>query len=343
MDHQRLIPDAQRSPTGSDADVVLPLPPVPSQGLRCLRCRCCPAVPTPHVRLTWRGAAIAAGLAVLATVLVLSVVPDSPLQTAELEFLEYVQNDLDKGSAAGVFVAAGAVFVVLGLPATPLNLAGGFILGGVLATAACVAGITIGAIVGFVLGRTAMKHWAEERARKHRKFAAISTAVAEKGFLLVFLLRLSPVMPLGLCNYLLGVTKVSFTVYSIASFLGIAPFTAGYCYLGTLISDLSSGSDYNPLDSNVATIVWASIAGVSTVAIIIVTAWITKKALNKAIDAESSSTDLEDRSSAATYEHLTSPDASKGEPELDLEEGPVPPPILPTSPLLSEAERKQHQ
>ena len=40
---------------------------------------------------------------------------------------------------------------------------------------------------------------------KKPKFKAIDQAIYSKGFVIVFLTRLSPIMPYGLCNYLFGV------------------------------------------------------------------------------------------------------------------------------------------
>jgi uncharacterized membrane protein YdjX (TVP38/TMEM64 family) len=46
-------------------------------------------------------------------------------------------------------------------------------------------------------------------ARGHEKFEAIDRAIAEKGWKVVALLRLSPVIPFSLSNYLYGLTRGS--------------------------------------------------------------------------------------------------------------------------------------
>ena len=62
----------------------------------------------------------------------------------------------------------------------------------------------------------------------------VVAAVAEAGWKIVLLVRLSPVFPFGLLNYAFGVTRVKFTHYLLASWIGMMPGTVLYVYLGTL-------------------------------------------------------------------------------------------------------------
>ena len=93
---------------------------------------------------------------------------------------------------------------------------------------------TVGACLAFLIGR----HLARERVRKrvagNAKLEAVDRAVAEEGWKVVGLLRLSPVFPFGLQNYFFGITEVGFVPYALATFVGIVPGTALYVYLGGL-------------------------------------------------------------------------------------------------------------
>lgn len=51
---------------------------------------------------------------------------------------------------------------------------------------------------------------------------------------MVGLLRLSPLIPFNLSNYLYGLTAIAFLPYVIASFFGMLPGTLLYVYLGTV-------------------------------------------------------------------------------------------------------------
>lgn len=61
-------------------------------------------------------------------------------------------------------------------------------------------------------------HW-------HPVWQAVESAVAEEGWKMVLLLRLSPVIPFALLNYMLSLTPISFPNYVWTSALGIVPGT----------------------------------------------------------------------------------------------------------------------
>ena len=54
-------------------------------------------------------------------------------------------------------------------------------------------------------------------------FQAIDNAIGEDGFRVVALLRLSPLLPFALSNYLYGLTSVKPRPYILASWLGMLP------------------------------------------------------------------------------------------------------------------------
>jgi uncharacterized membrane protein YdjX (TVP38/TMEM64 family) len=64
------------------------------------------------------------------------------------------------------------------------------------------------------------------------KFRALDAAIGSEGFKLILLLRLSPIFPFALSNYLYGVTAVGFWPYITATFLGFLPGTLAYVYSG---------------------------------------------------------------------------------------------------------------
>jgi len=68
----------------------------------------------------------------------------------------------------------------------------------------------------------------------HARFATMDNAVAEEGWKIVVLTRLSPVFPFTLLNYAYGLTSVSLRDYVLASWVGMMPGTVMYVYLGSL-------------------------------------------------------------------------------------------------------------
>src|SRR5262249_33104555 len=74
------------------------------------------------------------------------------------------------------------------------------------------------------------------KIEKHEKFVTIDRAVADEGWKIVLLTRLSPVFPFTLLNYAFGLTRVKLSHYAVASWLGMIPGTVMYVYLGSLVN-----------------------------------------------------------------------------------------------------------
>ncbi len=147
--------------------------------------------------------------------------------------------------AVGVvlFALTYIVATVLALPGSILTLAAGFaygpIWGFLLVSPVSVAAAT----AAFLLGRTVFRKRVEARVAGSPKLQAIDTAVNEGGALIVMLLRLSPVLPFNLLNYLLSLTSVKATSYIWASFVGMIPGTFLYVYLGSTLPALGASLD----------------------------------------------------------------------------------------------------
>lgn len=136
---------------------------------------------------------------------------------------------------AGVYVLAA----VLLIPGSLLTLGAGFAFGIVTGIAVVSIGSTLGAAAAFLVGRTLARGWIEAKVAGNPKFRAIDQAIGEQGFKMVLFLRLSPVFPFNLLNYALGLTRVSFRDYVLASWIGMLPATLVYVYLGSAVKDLA--------------------------------------------------------------------------------------------------------
>ena len=78
----------------------------------------------------------------------------------------------------------------------------------------------------------------ESKVEKFPKFKAIDRAIEAQGWKIVFLSRLSPLIPFNIQNYMYGLTKVSFGQYMLASWIGMMPGTLLYVYLGSAAGTL---------------------------------------------------------------------------------------------------------
>src|SRR5439155_23638641 len=95
------------------------------------------------------------------------------------------------------------------------------------------AGATLGAEVAFLIARFIARDKVEAIAKGSEKFRNIDKAIGKQGAKLVFLLRLSPVIPFNLSNYFYGLTSVKFWPYLLASWIGMMPGRFRYVYICT--------------------------------------------------------------------------------------------------------------
>ncbi|KAK1278824.1 hypothetical protein QJS04_geneDACA003407 [Acorus gramineus] len=128
---------------------------------------------------------------------------------------------------------------VLAVPASILTLGGGYLFGLPVGFVADSIGATLGATVAFLLGRTIGRSYVISRLKDYPKFQAVAIAIQRSGFKIVLLLRLVPLLPFNMLNYLLSVTPVSIGEYALASWLGMMPITLAFVYVGTTLKDLS--------------------------------------------------------------------------------------------------------
>jgi uncharacterized membrane protein YdjX (TVP38/TMEM64 family) len=172
-----------------------------------------------------------------------------------------------------IFIIVYVIATVLLVPGSALTVGAGFIFGlgwGLLAVSL---GSTVGAALAFLIARFVAREKITSMAKKNESFGRIDAAIGEQGAKLVFLLRLSPLIPFNLSNYFYGLTAVKFWPYALASWIGMLPGTLLYVYLGTVGRaglQAASGTDAgrSPLE-------W-TLLGVGLAATVAVTIWVTR-------------------------------------------------------------------
>jgi uncharacterized membrane protein YdjX (TVP38/TMEM64 family) len=173
---------------------------------------------------------------------------------------------------------------VLLIPGSVLTLGSGILFGSVWGAIYVVIAATLGATVAFWIGRNFARGWVSRQIVKYPKFAAIDRAVAQEGFKIVTLTRLSPLFPFNLLNYAFGITQVSLWDYVLGS-IGMVPGTILYVYLGSLLGSLAMLGSKTQTDPQTAALQWAvKIIGlIATVAVSVYVTRIAKRALDQSI------------------------------------------------------------
>ena len=124
------------------------------------------------------------------------------------------------------------ITVVLG-PASALTLTAGLAYGA-WGFPLVVLSATLAAAVAFLLGRYAAQDRVNRWINKDPRLQSLNQAVSDEGWRVVGLLRLSPLIPYGIQNYLFSVTQIGFLPFVLATLIGIMPATALYVYIGSL-------------------------------------------------------------------------------------------------------------
>jgi len=226
---------------------------------------------------------IALGLSIL-VLFILLLVPDSPVQQWTLGFMTWI-SEIPTFWGCVLITLIYAVSLIFCFPGTPINLAAGFLFGPVLGSIATVVGCDLGAIFSFIIGRTLTREWAETKMKSNKTYSQIDIAVSKNGLLIIFLLRLSPVIPFGICNYIFGATNITFSKYWLATTAGLIPCTVAYTYFGSLmrsLTDIYADKSKESTDQ----LFLIGVAIILTTAIIIIITVVTKRTLKKAMEEQ---------------------------------------------------------
>ena len=148
----------------------------------------------------------------------------------------------DAGSAAPVlFMLIYVVGTVFFLPGSLLTLVGGALFGPVLGTFYNLTAATIGAMLSFIVARYLASDWVANKTGGRMK--QLINGVEAEGWRFVAFVRLVPLFPFNLLNYALGLTRISFTQYSIATYICMLPGAIAYTYLGYIGREAATGGE----------------------------------------------------------------------------------------------------
>jgi len=142
-----------------------------------------------------------------------------------------------------LFVLGFAGATSLGFPGNVMTIAGGALFGLGWGTFLSILGATLGAIGAFWLARYLLHGWAERRFGQHAMLLRLKRMIAHNPMNFVLAVRLTPISPFSLVNFLFGLTPLDLKTYTVGTFLGIAPVTFAYAWLGASGKTALHGGD----------------------------------------------------------------------------------------------------
>eukprot|EP01026_Neomeris_dumetosa_P039937 TRINITY_DN3295_c1_g1_i7.p2 TRINITY_DN3295_c1_g1~~TRINITY_DN3295_c1_g1_i7.p2 ORF type:complete len:291 (-),score=48.16 TRINITY_DN3295_c1_g1_i7:32-904(-) len=195
--------------------------------------------------------------------------PTFAAETVQTEFIELFKSWLEEIEALGAFgPGLFIVTVVLGemiplLPTQPLCLAAGLLFGGLEGALFVLIGVSIAAILAFSLSRQFGDSLVKQIIRLEEgtnenngtngmsmitsRFQGIQNAVKGGGlwqqFVAVLFLRLTPVTPYSISNYVLGLTPLRLEAFAGGTVVGMAVWSLLYASIGGASRVLLKGGD----------------------------------------------------------------------------------------------------
>jgi uncharacterized membrane protein YdjX (TVP38/TMEM64 family)/rhodanese-related sulfurtransferase len=129
-----------------------------------------------------------------------------------------------------LFMLAYALAAVLFLPGSVMTLAGGALFGPLMGTFYNLTGATLGAALAFLVSRYLASDWVAQRTGGRLK--QLIKGVEGEGWRFVAFVRLVPLFPFNLLNYALGLTRIRFLHYLLATWICMLPGAFAYTWLG---------------------------------------------------------------------------------------------------------------
>ncbi len=200
-------------------------------------------------------------------------------------FLQPVGGWLRDNWEIGTFVYFAATVILCGLSLIPTNvigLVGGWSFGFPLGLAVLMAAIVGAAVLSFLIHKRISGRKLPDVVSKHIKTEAIYRALLREDYwrttFIIFLLRVSVIMPFAFTNFLLASARVPLGAYILGTFAGMLPRSAAMVFAGAGLSALDP--------QNSRDLVALTVGIVATFASIIVIARFSRKALLRIADEE---------------------------------------------------------
>lgn len=163
------------------------------------------------------------------------------------------------------------------LPTHVLSLLCGWAFGLPVGLTLALTGATLGSPLGYMVGNCLAGPGVMQMTARNPKGAAVCEAITRssptRAFVLIGLLRLSPVVPYGSTNVLAAVFGVPWVPFVLGTFIGLAPRAAAAVFIGAGLERLDSETSVSP---------WVLGVGIAaTAAALIVMSWAAKRALDR--------------------------------------------------------------
>ncbi|MEO8205401.1 MAG: TVP38/TMEM64 family protein [Chthoniobacterales bacterium] len=159
------------------------------------------------------------------------------MEASWAEFLNHSMEWIKQSGWLGVgwFVVLYSLTCVFFLPGSFLTVGAGAVYGFWFGALLVTISNTVGAIINFMTSRYLARSFVARKLKQSRKMQTFEKALDARGWQIILLSRVSPIVPHSLVSYAAGLTRMSFWRFTLASWIGFIPISVAYSYVGAVL------------------------------------------------------------------------------------------------------------
>ncbi|MGC9356527.1 MAG: TVP38/TMEM64 family protein [Anaerolineae bacterium] len=151
------------------------------------------------------------------------------------------------------YVAIYVISAPIPFLAPVISAVGGLLFGTLWGMLLVVGSATLSALIPFTMARQLGRDWVESRVKGKRLEEYYKQSEGSRGFTFIVLMRLIPVLPWEIQNYVAGLTRVAVPTFAAGTVLGILPGSFSLVFLGATATDPTSWQFYLAVGLKVVT------------------------------------------------------------------------------------------
>jgi uncharacterized membrane protein YdjX (TVP38/TMEM64 family) len=142
-----------------------------------------------------------------------------------------------------IFIVARSIGAVFFVPGSFMGITAGVAFGPVWGAVYNLIASTIGAVLAFLVARYVASEYVRKKLEGHGWMRQSIEGVEAEGWRFVAFVRLVPLFPYNVLNYVLGLTRIKLSHFAVASFICMIPGDIAYVYIGYAGREAMAGAD----------------------------------------------------------------------------------------------------
>ena len=142
-----------------------------------------------------------------------------------------------------VFMVTRSIGAVFFLPGSLMSITAGMAFGPVWGAVYNLIASTIGAVLAFLVARYVASDYVRQKLGGEGWISRSVEGVEAEGWRFVAFVRLVPLFPYNVLNYVLGLTRIKVSHFTAASFICMIPGDIAYVYIGYAGRETMAGND----------------------------------------------------------------------------------------------------